>query len=183
MAIGVVRKLVDELHALRLKRDRADAVFLLRCVDVEEEYWKIIHEDLKCASYAQFLKSNSILEPARYDNFKAGLAKIGREKALEIGGDATIIAARLSNGAAQVRKYVEAIDAWRMKNHDAQPSNQAAERLLYQVDPREREPQAVSEMKLINQLRAENAELRAKLRTAEAKIKQLQKQLGKQPRA
>lgn len=177
-------RLVTELRDLRLERDIADAKLLLRLTEIEKGHMKLIL-DAGCESFDQFLKSNSLVDPGRYEAFKLGLKKLkSAEHALEIGSDATIIAGQLTNRPS---KYVSAIIAWKNDHGGTQPTRETAKRLLMQVDPRAEEPQSVRRQNELEQLRAENSKLRAQVRSLEAKVRTLETRLGKrgsdQPRA
>jgi hypothetical protein len=182
-----INELLDELRALRLDRDKADARFLLRLVDVEKRHMKII-TDSGANSFAQWLKSEALVDPGRFESFKAGLKKLDSPSiALDIGSEATIIATKLTNGTPKRDKYVKVVQAWINEHEGTLPSREAAERLIYQVDPREREPRVGVRQDKLDTLLAENAELRTQLRSAQAKIKKLESEIarlrGRQPRA
>jgi len=168
--------LVREVRELRLRRDKADARLLLRLVEIEREKLDLIRS-AGCQSFAQFLKSYAITDPARFENFKAGLKKIKSEEvALEIGSEAVIVAAQLTNG---VKKYVEAIEAWRddEKHAGTLPSQETAKHILMQVDPREEEPEAVRRKSELTRLRDENAKLRAENTKLRARVDALEARL------
>jgi hypothetical protein len=93
-----IEDLLVKLRSLRLTRDKADAAFLLACIETEREHWETI-EASGATSFCQWLKSEGLVDPGRYESFKAGLAKLKNEKlALEIGSEATITAAHLTGG-------------------------------------------------------------------------------------
>lgn len=169
-------QLVEELRELRLRRDQADAQLLLRLVEIENTSMRVILES-GCESFAQFLKSNALVDPGRYEAFKIGLHKLDNdEAALEIGSEATIIAGQLTNGT---KKYIEANIAWRNDHGGTKPTRETAKRLLMQVDPRAEIPQSVKRQKELEQLRAENGRLRAEVKSLQAKIRSLEAQLSK----
>ncbi len=161
--------IVNELAKLRLSRERADAVFLLRLREVEEQHFDLLkangHE-----SFEGFLKSSKLCDPARYRNFTSGLAKLGPDAALSLGADATVEAAQLQNGKPTAQKYIIAIEAWREQHRGVAPTRETAAKILRQVDPREETPQALrnvskndGQMRTIARLENEIANLRAEL--------------------
>jgi hypothetical protein len=175
-AINYKQKLetiVTELAQLRLTRERADAVFLLRLREVEEQHMGLLKSN-GLESFEGFLKSYKLCDPARYRNFTSGLAKLGPDAALSIGADATVEAARLQNGKPTATKYVTAIEAWRDQHRGVAPTRETAAKILRQVDPREEEPQAIrnvtrgdAQARTIAKLENEVADLRAKLAKTE----------------
>src|SRR5574337_1010640 len=161
--------IVTELAQLRLTRERADAVFLLRLREVEENHINLLKAN-GLESFEGFLKSYKLCDPARYRNFTSGLAKLGPDAALQIGADATVEAAQLSNGKPTATKYVTAIEAWREQHRGVAPTRETAAKILRQVDPREETPQAIrnatrgdAQARTIAKLKNEVADLRAKL--------------------
>jgi len=169
-------ELVKEVRELRLRRDKADARLLLRLIEIEKTKMGLIRS-AGCQSFAQFLKSYAITDPARFENFKAGLVKLKNEDvALEIGSEAVIVAAQLTNGA---KKYVEAIEAWRddEKHAGTLPSQETAKHILMQVDPREEEPEAVRKKSELARLREENSRLQAENRKLKARVAALEAKL------
>lgn len=161
--------LVMELAKLRLTRERADAIFLLRLREVEEQHIDLLKTN-GLESFEWFLKSYKLCDPARYRNFTSGLAKLGPDTAMLIGADATVEAAWLQNGKATATKYVTAIEAWREQHRGVAPTRETAAKILRQVDPREEEPQAVRnanrndiQTRTVAKLENEVANLRAQL--------------------
>jgi hypothetical protein len=128
--------------------------------------------------FERFLKSNGLVDPGRYASFKAGLIKIGRDQALAIGSEATIVAALLTNGSA---KYIKGMRDWRTQHGGVMPTRETAKHILMQVDPRPEEPRASRQQDELARLRAENIELKAKLRMAEARIRELERKTPKPP--
>lgn len=165
--------IVNELAALRLRREQADATFLLRLRAVEEQHFDLLKAN-GLESFEGFLKSYKLCDPARYRNFTSGLAKLGPDAALSLGADATVEAAQLSNGKPTAQKYITAIEAWREQHRGVAPTRETAAKILRQVDPREEEPQAVRnatkndvQSRAIARLENEVADLRAKLAKTE----------------
>jgi hypothetical protein len=176
--------LLDELRDLRQQRDKADAVFLIRLLDVERQHMDVIRA-AGCQSFAQFLKSNALTDPARYENFKAGLEKVKDENlAEEIGSEAVIVASQLTT-PKMAPKFVKAITAWRddEKHAGMRPSQETAKHILLQVDPREEEPEAVRRQSELARLREENKRLRAENAKLKARIAALENKNRPQPRA
>jgi hypothetical protein len=154
-------KLLSELRGLRQARDKADARLLLRLVEVERDHLQEIL-GAGCSSFAQFV--HEFVSPQRFEAFKRGLGKVGQLAAVEIGSEATVVAAQLTDGP---EKYVHAIRAWIVKNKNNRPSQERAKHVLMQVDPREETPDSVRYQQRMTEeiarLRAENAELRAEV--------------------
>jgi hypothetical protein len=187
-----LEKIVTELANLRLSRERADAVFLLRLREVEERHMDLLKSN-GLESFEGFLKSYKLCDPARYRNFTSGLAKLGPDAAILIGADATVEAAQLQNGKPTATKYVTAIEAWRDQHRGVAPTRETAAKILRQVDPREEEPQAVrnatrtdTQNQTIAKLENEVANLRAQIsvlkRERDAAVKRcadLSKQLAR----
>lgn len=174
-----IESLLTELRELRLLRDRADARLMLRAMEIETEHMEVILAG-GCGSFAQFLKSaDSLIEPGRYESFKAGLAKVGAKQALLMGSDATIVAGQLSNGPEE---YCAAIDAWVMEHDGTLPTMQTARHIRMQVDPRHEVPDAVRKQDELAQLRAENALLRAENAALKNEVAKLRKSVQKSNR-
>lgn len=162
-------QIIDEIRELRLKRDQSDARLLLRLVDIERDHMDVIAEG-GCATFGQFLKSlDSIVDPSRYDGFKAGLRAIGEAAAMECGADATIEAGRLTdNGMAPA--YTQAIRDWSADHGGTLPTRQTAHKLLTQVDPRSEVPDSTRRQNELAMLRAENQRLRAENNTLRRRL-------------
>lgn len=175
-----VEELLMDLRKYRLERDRADARFLLRVVEVERDHADLILS----AGYASFdawLKTEGICDSARFQSFKRGLALVGIDWAREFGAPAVIQAARLPSAAStaepgeDVPLYKHAIESWTADTGGTLASSETAERLRRQVAPQSETPQAVRRQDELAKLRAENVELRAENAKLRAELKSLKK--------
>lgn len=166
--------LLEEVRALRLLRDQAEARMMLRLVVIERDHMDVLRA-AECTAFGWFVKQCGT-EPARYESFKVGLSKIGAAEAEIVGCDATIVAAQLNDEPAA---YTKAVHDWTAEHGGALPTRQTAKRLLMQVDPREEVPQAVKMQARradeLAQLRAENDRLKAENRSLKAKLRRLEK--------
>lgn len=162
-----------ELAHLRLDKERAEAKFLLRLREVEQTEMDLL-KMAGCETFDRFLKSTKLMDSARYRNFVAGLEKIGAERALEVGAEATIEASAILDGEATAKKYTSAVLDWREEHRGVFPSAEVAAHLLRQVEPREEIPNATRTQSELRKLRNRIAELEAennKLRAELAKFK------------
>lgn len=168
-----IGSLIEELKALRINRDRADARLLLRLAEVRRDHLQLLLDD----GYESFAKfCHQFVSPERQEAFERGLEKIGAKKALEIGSEATIIAAKLT-GNGNHERYTAAVRDWSSSNNGLLPSRQASERLLYKIDPRAEEPRVSREQREVTKLRLENDKLRAEVRLLRGRIKVLETRL------
>lgn len=165
--------LVDEIVKLRLARERSDAAFLLRLCDVENDEMNLLRAN-GLESFERFLKCYKLCDAARYRSFVLGLKKLGKEKSLLVGADATIEAAKIVANGPAATEYVAAIEAWRNQHRGVAPSREAAAKILRQVDPRPEVPDAMRRetrndalSREVAKLQEENANLRAKLAKTE----------------
>lgn len=171
-----IDQLLKEIRALRLARDQADAALLLRLVEIERDYADLIRES-GAATFSQFLKvADSLVDPSRYEGFKAGLKRIGVEAALACGSDATIEAGLATSKKAS-RVYVQSIQDWRAEHKGTFPTRQTARNILRQVDPRQEIPESTRRQNEAAELRAEVSQLRAENNALKRKIAKLESQL------
>lgn len=166
-----VESLIVELRELRASRDRADARLLLRLVEVKRDHLQALLDD-GYPSFADFC--NQFVKPGRVEAFERGLEKVGIKMALEIGSEATIVAAQIHGN---LEAYTSAVSDWVESKNGIRPTHQAAKHILLQVDPRVEVPRAVREQREIMRLRAENANLKAQIRALEVQVKKLEKKL------
>jgi len=166
--------IISELAKLRLTRERADAVFLLRLREVENEHMPLLRQNGH-ESFERFLKSSKLCDPARYRDFVAGLNKLGEEQALALGADAIVEAASLTSKAAG-SKYVTAIEAWREQHRGVAPTRETSAKILRQVDPREEEPKAIGNARRQDDLRIRCAELEQLVAQQRAELMKLRKE-------
>lgn len=161
----------------RAKFERAEVEWFLRLREVELSSMQIIC-DAGCETFARFLKSNKLCEPARYDAFCKGLARIDDETAREMGTDAVIRLCDVRDDA-KVPEVVHAVAAWREEHGGVFPSNETSRTLVRQCDPREEVPKPVRNLSRVAMLEAELAKVRADLRAERAKTRRLEAELGK----
>lgn len=176
--------LCTELAKLRLNKEQAEAKFLLRLREVEETEMDLLRT-AGCETFDRFLKSTKLMDSARYRSFVAGLEKIGPERALEIGAEATIEASAVLDGEATVKKYTAAVLDWRQEHRGVFPSAEVAAHILRQVEPREEIPQASRTQSEVRRLKNRIAELEAenaKLRAEIARLKDGGPPLGLKPK-
>lgn len=171
-------KLEDIIREAKRLRDSAERarseffIFLRRIERDEEETWGAAG----CASFDMFLTTHHLCESAGYREFVAGMEVLGGEQAaLTAGAEATRAARRL-NAPGAAEQFVRQCEAFREVNGVA-PSEETARGYVAQLQPRP--PNVIRHASELHQLRAENARLKAELRQAQRKVKELERQLRK----
>jgi hypothetical protein len=145
--------------------------------DVERD-----HESLwkpACGSFAKFVEQYvGLPRTSSWTEFKASLEAMGIEYVRACGAEAAAVATRIESPDKR-NEYAAATAAW-VKMHDGvHPSRETANKLRLKVDPKGSEPRAVGQVRELEELRAENAELKRKVHTLEREIDKLRKQVGK----
>lgn len=169
--------LVEECKRLRLLAERSEAeflVFLMRAEREHEEIWK----GGGCDTFEQFISSNHLIEPGRYRFFAIGVDRSSVDKAIEHGAHWTIQLGRMAKPSAGDVKRFSARAAAFVELEHVLPSEQAVRQWAAETSANGREPQLIRQVGELAHLRAENQELRAKLRAAEREIETLKKKLG-----
>ncbi len=170
--IETFEELLAYVREGRERFERAEVEWFLRLRDVEQRCMQLI-EEAGCATFARFLKSNALCEPARYDAFCRGLERIDESTAREMGTDAVIRLCDVRN-IEKVPVVVEAVSAWREEHGGVFPSNETARELVRKCDPREETPKAVKHKSVVAQLQAELQQARAELRVEQHRRKKLE---------
>ena len=180
--------LVSECKRLRLRAEKSEAeymIFLMRAEREHEDVWK----GGGCDTFEQFISSNHLLEPGRYRFFAIGVDRSSVDKALDHGAHWTIQLGRMPKpSVGDVKRFSERAAAF-VELERVLPSEQAVRQWAAETSANGREPQQIRQVGELAHLRAENQELRAKLRAAEREIETLKKRLGSkaqqrpQPRA
>lgn len=172
--------LIVECKRLRLAFERDEARFLVALSDIEEQHMDMLSQN-GCATFENFLKTHNLCDAARYSLFRAGLAKVGREAAEQIGVQAVLGAARIKE-PDKAPAFVQWAGSF-VEQHGTAPSGQAVNRELLTrgfVEPSAKPAQVVKASNELARLRAENAELRAQLKAEQAKSKRLAETVKKQ---
>lgn len=164
-------KIIERIVGLRRARDASEAEMLCAILDIGTDADDMHALALAgCDSLERFCRRNELCEAARFRAFANGVKKVGRAKALEIGAEATIQAAKLTDTPAAVLRYMESLVAWREQHGGVAPSQQTARRIRLQVDPIPEVPNAVriktalaAERDRVAILEVENAQLRAQV--------------------
>jgi len=169
--------LVAEVRALRLLRDQADARLYLRLMEIERDHLQLLldggHE-----SFAGFLHNVGAVKAGRYEAFKNGVAKIGKDAALRLGVEVAIMAAATTDDKTQ--EYVKAADNWVADPlHSGLPTHQSARTLLLNIQPRPVEPRSTRRLRAAEKIVAENRDLRTENAVLRKKVKKLEAQVAK----
>lgn len=172
-----IDKILSKCRALRQARDRTDAAFLLYLAHIEATEMELLR---LCGhgTFAQFLRTYELCEPARLENFKRGVSLVGQEEALRLGSN-PVIALAQNHDREKIPQYVKAVDAFAAERGGTYPSLQTSQRILHQVDPRPEVPRVLKHQTEIDRLRAENANLRSQVNRLERENAQLKRALQK----
>lgn len=194
-------RLVDEIIALSIERDAADARMLIRLVEIERDHLDDLI-DAGCDSYANFLYECHV-SPRRYGSFKAGLSKLGKHAALKIGTHGVQLAVLLDDGEKipanadpalalgaeprtdDAKRYVAEIENWSVQNGSKYPSRQTVDETIlknFKTRPRPSRGKTEQLKRLQDEnarLRAENEELRAESRSLAHRLYQTEDELRK----
>lgn len=172
--------LVDYCKRLRREHEKAEAIFFLFLISVEEQHgpaWK----EAGCATFDQFIRSNELCMVDRYRLFKAGVSKAGAEKAAAFGVPWTISVGRIRE-ASEVQKMNERAKAFVEVNRTA-PSQLAVSSWEAEARGAERSGEhterATARASELMRLRAENAKLKTDLAAALARVAELEAKMRK----
>ena len=169
--------IIAEARALRQAREEADAIFLLYLRRIEMEKFHLI-ESCGYGSFAQFLNTNDLCSPARFENFKRGVEFVGEQEAERLGANPVIALANTMD-RKNVPEFVQAVTAFTKAHDGTRPSLQTAQKMLRQVDPRKEVPQDLGRQAELARLRHENAQLRTQVARLTRENEQLKRQVAK----
>jgi hypothetical protein len=162
-------KLVEECKRLRLKSERAEAEFFIFLLLAEQEQ-KEIWQGGGCDTFEQFLASNHLCRPDRYRFFAIGVERTSAETALANGAHWTIQAGRMPVPSKKALTDFSDRAAAFIEIENTAPSEEAVRQWAAEVNANGRQPGKIVQVGELHRLRAENQELRLKLRVAEQRI-------------
>lgn len=164
-----IAEVMGEIRRARREAEEAEARFFVVLWHVEQErpdVWGAAG-----ATFDMFLQTHHCCQPARYREFVAGMDKTSEADVVAIGVDAARVAAKMNPEAvpafvAQCKDFAEV--------NGVKPSEQTARDYAKRLQ--QPEPRPVAQANELRTLRAENAELRAKLKLAERRIADLERE-------
>jgi hypothetical protein len=171
-------QLVEECKRLRLKSEKAEAEFFAFLMVAEREHAEV-WQGGGCADFQQFLASNHLADGRRYRFFAIGVDRVGLDTAIAHGAHWTIQAGMLPDPSPKVlRDFTERARAFVEMEHTA-PAEQTVRTWAAEAVASGRDPKRVQQVSELHRLRAENQELRAKLRAAEKRAADAEAKLAK----
>jgi hypothetical protein len=173
-----VEDIVTHCRKLRLAFEKDEAKFFLGLVSVERQHMTFLRGN-GCGTFMSFIKTYQFCEPARYSAFVKGLEHLKSDSEAERIGAPAVIALAQTVDAQNVTKYTQAIDAFRYEHQGLTPRLEQAKKILRQVDPRPEVPRNVTLLAVRAKLEAENAQLKADLRMAQKKIRELEAEIAR----
>jgi len=173
MATMDYEKLVSECKRLRLKSERAEAEFFAFLMVAERDH-EGVWRGGGCDTFEQFLTSNHLCKQERYRFFAIGVDRVTLGAALANGAYWTIQAGKMHEPSkAALRDFGERARAF-VELEKTAPSEEAARQWAAEITSRGRDPQKLAQVSELHRLRAENQELRAKLRASEKRVAELE---------
>jgi hypothetical protein len=131
-----------------------------------------------CQSFDQFLRSNSLCEPYRYDQFKRGVSRSSAAKACRYGVAWTMTLGRMDTPTPEMMtEYQNQAETFEQTCHVA-PSEQTVREWSAKIVGLPVSNVGSRRLSELQRLRAENAQLRKDLAAARAKIAQLESMAG-----
>lgn len=126
---------------------------------------------------AQFIRSTTLIEVNRYALFKVGVDRLGVEDAMKCGVHVTIetIAKMRAPTAERIATVVERTEAFKEVRGGVVPSEQTAKALRLELDERSDKPNGTVRIASeLQQLRAENAKLKAENKALKRRVDELE---------
>jgi len=170
-------RLVEECKALRHKSEQSEAEFFLFLLVAERNHAEV-WQGGGCETFDQFLASNHLCRYERYRFFSLGVDRTSAEMALANGAHWTIQAGKMVEpDKAVLDKFAARAIAFVEIEH-VKPSEESVRQWAAEGNANGREPQKNRQVSEMARLRAENQDLKMKLRAAEREIMQLRSKLG-----
>lgn len=141
-----------------------------------------------CGSFEKFVEQYvGLPRTSSWVEFKGALSTMGIEYVRACGVDAAAEATRIQSEDKRL-EYAKSTEAWVKMHNGVHPSREMTQKIRRQVDPKATEPHALGQVRELEQLRAENLELRRKVHALEKENEKLRKQVTSktktaQPRA
>jgi len=170
--------LVEECKRLRLASEMSEAKFFAFLMVAEREHAEI-WQGAGCDTFEQFLTSNHLCKPERYRFFAIGVDRVGLDAALASGAYWTIQAGKMHEPTKQALKAFGERAAAFLEVEKTAPSEEASRQWAAEVSARGREPQKIAQVSELHRLRAENQELRHKLKLADKRVLELESMIAK----
>lgn len=163
--------LIEQCRKLRARAERAESEFFIFLIKVEKEEKELLTAN-GVGHFHQFIRSNHLCEPHRYDEFCRGVERIGAEKALELGAAHTMRAGRLRD--VSVLPDLERRTAAFIATEGVAPSELTVSGWCRELDTPPKTHSTVRRGDELNRLRAENKRLKVELATAQRRIRELE---------
>ena len=169
--------LVTECKRLRHAAETSEAKFFLFLVSVERDYEEVWRA-AGCDTFEQFVISNHLCKPDRYRLFVGGLDRTSADQALAHGAYWVIQAGKMRGPSADaMSEYATRATAFAELEHTS-PSEETCRQWATELGAKPEMSGVVRRVSELHRLRAENAELRAKLRAAERELATLRKSVA-----
>ena len=169
--------LVATLKKYRCAKEQAEADWFLALMDAESKHSKI-WQAAGISTFHEFLSVYSLVKPHIYDEFVRGFKRLGTKAVKKHGAAFTAEVGKVREPSSKLLGEMKQRATAFREIEKVAPSSQTAERWRRDLDtPDNRPHRALRKVDEMSQLRAENAELKAKLKVATARIKTLESQL------